>query len=168
MQVVFYKSAHFMYLWSINSVFAKCALQQNTEINTLIWCIVYIQSMTLFLTIFQGSLMAKCHWPKSMTHGHKPDVHNQTVIDQSMTIFEWAVQELSLTSQWHFFCDSPPIIQELSLTGQWHFFCNSPLVIRPKTVIDRSMTLFLRFPTCNTIQNCHWPVNNTFSAIPHL
>ena len=27
MQVVFYKSAHFMYLWGINSVFAKCALQ---------------------------------------------------------------------------------------------------------------------------------------------
>ena len=28
-QVVFYKSAHFMYLWSINSVFAKCDLQSN-------------------------------------------------------------------------------------------------------------------------------------------
>ena len=29
MQVVFYKSAHFMYLWSINSVFAKCDLQSS-------------------------------------------------------------------------------------------------------------------------------------------
>ena len=29
MQVVFYKSAHFMYLWGINSVFAKCALQSS-------------------------------------------------------------------------------------------------------------------------------------------
>ena len=29
MQVVFYKSAHFMYLLGINSVFAKCALQFN-------------------------------------------------------------------------------------------------------------------------------------------
>ena len=29
MQVVFYKSAHFMYLWRINSVFAKCGLQYS-------------------------------------------------------------------------------------------------------------------------------------------
>ena len=29
MQVVFYKSVHFMYLWSINSVFAKCDLQSS-------------------------------------------------------------------------------------------------------------------------------------------
>ena len=29
MQVVFYKSAHFMYLWRKNSVFAKCGLQYS-------------------------------------------------------------------------------------------------------------------------------------------
>ena len=29
MLVVFYKSAHFMYLWGVNSVFAKCALQSS-------------------------------------------------------------------------------------------------------------------------------------------
>ena len=29
MQAVFYKSAHFMYLWSTNSVFAKCDLQSS-------------------------------------------------------------------------------------------------------------------------------------------
>ena len=29
MQVVFYKSAHFMYLWSTNSVFANCDLQSS-------------------------------------------------------------------------------------------------------------------------------------------
>ena len=101
----------------------------------------------------------------------------KTVIDQSMTLF------LRFPT-----CNT---IRKLSLTGQWHFFCNSPLVIRPKNVINRSMTLFesiisklsltgqwhfmrvllksvidhwffLRFPTCNTTQNCHWPVNDTF------
>ena len=29
MQIVFYKSTHFMYLWGINSVFAKCALKSS-------------------------------------------------------------------------------------------------------------------------------------------
>ena len=107
--------------------------------------IVYIQSITLFLTIFQGSLMAKCHWPKSMTHGHKPNNHDQTVIDQSMTIFEWAVQELSLTSQWHFFCDSPPLIQNCHWPVDDSFRESKPWWKRNlyKSVIDRSMTVWL-------------------------
>ena len=94
----------------ISGVFGNCLVclaisteryiyEKRPQICFYLW-IVYIQSMTLFLTIFQGSLMAKCHWPKSMTHGHKLDVHNAS---------------------------SP------SLT-----------------------------------QNCHWPVNDSFSAIPNL
>ena len=30
------------------------------------------------------------------------------------------------------------------------------------------MFFFLRFPNCYTSQNCHWPVNDKFSAIPQL
>ena len=36
----------------------KMSVSQNIDVLD---GIVYIQSMTLFLTIFQGSLMAKCH-----------------------------------------------------------------------------------------------------------
>ena len=37
MQVVFYKSAHFMYLWSTNSVFAKCDLQSSKVLKQIHW-----------------------------------------------------------------------------------------------------------------------------------
>ena len=146
MKVVFYNSAHFMYLWGINS-FLPNVLSNPAKywINTLIWCIVYIQSMTLFLTIFQGSLMAKCHWPKSMTHGHKPDVHNQNVIDQwKFWLRPWwngnlykSVVDRSMTV-WLWTSGLWPCVIDF---GQWHLAISEPWKIVKKSVIDWMYTI---------------------------
>ena len=69
--------------------------------------------------------MAKCHWPKSMTHGHKPDVHNKTVIDQSMTVWLWT------SGLW------PCVID----FGQWHLAISEPWKIVKKSVIDWMYTI---------------------------
>ena len=106
--------------------------------------IVYIQSMTLFLTIFQGSLMAKCHWPKSMTHGHKPDVHNQTVIDQSMTLCKGAgcpMVSAQTVIDW-----SMTLFEDLLENCHW------PV----NDTFHRDIAV-----RC-TFRNCHWPVNDSF------
>ena len=108
--------------------------------------IVYIQSMTLFLTIFQGSLMAKCHWPKSMTHGHKPDVHNQTVIDQSMTLCKGAgctmVSAKTFIGQWHFGYWTSGLWPCVIDFGQWHLAMSEPWKIVKKSVIDWMYTMY--------------------------
>ena len=60
----------------------------------------------------------------------------ESVIDRSMTLFERAASELSLTGQWQFLKVhiTGGSRQNLSLTGQWHFLNE-------------------------LLQNCHWPVN---------
>ena len=79
------------------------------------------------------------------------DVILRPVLAEGLQTINWPVNDN--------FSAMPHLLYEpmLPLTSQWHF-----LRALFETVIDRSMTLFLRFPICYTSQNCHWPVNDTF------
>ena len=52
MQVVFYKSAHFKYLWSINSVFAKCDLQSSKILRKTLPKALRTQALTALTSNF--------------------------------------------------------------------------------------------------------------------
>ena len=81
----------------------------------------------------------------------------KTVIDQSMTLFEWAILEQSLNNEWQFLKVhlTAGSQRKLSLTSQWHF-----LKVHLTAGSRGKLSLTSQWHFLNELlQNCHWPVN---------